>query len=54
MVFMVINAYVTVRHGDFMHFRNLKYYWNAENTHAIATDILLTIYKNDQQYPMLN
>ena len=29
---MIINAFITIRHGDFMHFKNLKPYFNAENT----------------------
>jgi hypothetical protein len=28
MLFMVVNAFLTVRHGDFMHFKNLKPYFN--------------------------
>lgn len=28
MIFMVINAFLTVRHGDFHHFKNLKLFFN--------------------------
>lgn len=54
MVFMVINAFLTVRHGDFMHFRNLKFYFTSENTQPVATEILQTIYKNDHTSAELN
>jgi len=26
---MVINGFLTIRHGDFMHFKNLKPYFNS-------------------------
>lgn len=54
LVFMVINAFLTVRHGDFMHFKDLKYHFNSENTQLVAPDILQTIYKNDQAFTVLN
>lgn len=54
MLFMVINAFLTVRHGDFMHFKNLKSYFDAEKTKSIATDVLQTIYRNDQTSTELN
>lgn len=41
---MVTNAFLTVRHGDFQHFKNLTYYFNKENTHCVAQDILIMIY----------
>lgn len=28
MIFMSINAFLTIRHGDFLHFRNFNYYFN--------------------------
>lgn len=37
-----------------MYFRNLKYHFNQDNITPLATDILQTIYKNDQTSPMLN
>lgn len=45
---MVINAFLTIRHGDFMHYRDFKNHFNSNNTSAIATDVLQTIYKNDK------
>jgi hypothetical protein len=54
LVFMVINAFLTIRHGDFAHFKNLKPHFNAENTQAVAGEILQTIYKNDQGFNTLN
>lgn len=29
LIFMVTNAFLTVRHGDFKQFKNLKYYFNS-------------------------
>ena len=37
LIFTVMNAFMTIRHGDFTHFRNLKYYFNSENTQTVAT-----------------
>lgn len=54
LLYMVINAFLTIRHGDFMHFKNLKPHFNAENTQGIAKDVLQTIYKNDQSSSELN
>ncbi len=54
MVFMVINAFLTVRHGDFMHFKHLKHHFTPENTQPVATEILQTIYKNDHSAKELN
>jgi hypothetical protein len=54
MLFMVINAFITVRHGDFLHFRNLKPFFNAQNSHPITTEVLQTIYKHDQTDTELN
>jgi hypothetical protein len=51
---MVTNAFLTVRHGDFQQFKNLKYYFNSENTHNIATDVLQMIYMNDKSFNILN
>lgn len=51
---MVINGFLTIRHGDFMHFKNLKPYFNSQNTQSIATNILKTIYKHDNTYNDLN
>lgn len=48
MLFMLINAFLTVRHGDFMHFKNLKSHFHSQNAQEIATDVLQTIYKNDK------
>lgn len=36
MVFMVINAFLTIRTGDFSNFRNFSYYFNSENAHNVA------------------
>lgn len=54
MLFMTINAFITVRHGDFVHFRNFKPYFNSQNSHGVTNDILQTIYKNDQAETELN
>lgn len=29
LIFTTMNAFMNIRHGDFMHFRNLKYYFNS-------------------------
>ncbi len=36
LVFMITNAFLTVRHGDFQHYRNLKNYFNSQNTNCVA------------------
>lgn len=54
MIYMQINAFMSIRHGDFMYFRNLKYHFNQDNIIPLATDILQTIYRNDQSSTMLN
>lgn len=51
---MLINAFLTVRHGDFVHFKDLKYHFNPENTQLVAKEILQTIYKNDHAFTVLN
>jgi hypothetical protein len=51
---MVINAFLTIRHGDFNMYKNLNPYFNSQNSHNIATDVIQTIYKNDKCFTSLN
>lgn len=48
LIFTIMNAFMTIRHGDYHHFRDFKFYFNAQNTQIVAKEILQTIYKNDQ------
>jgi hypothetical protein len=36
LIFMITNAFLTVRHGDFQQFKNLKSYFNSSNTNCVA------------------
>lgn len=51
---MTINAFLTIRHGDFARFKNFKSHFDADNTQNVAQDVLQTIYKNDKGLNMLN
>jgi hypothetical protein len=53
-LFLVINAFLNIRHGDFNMYKNLVPYFNSTNSHNIATDVFRTIYKNDKSFNSLN
>ena len=45
-IYLTVNAFLTVRHGDYVTYKNLEYYFKPENIDGVALDILKAIYTN--------
>lgn len=47
-LFLVINAFITVKHGDFIMFRNIVPYFNEKTLEPVTVEVLRTIYEYDK------
>lgn len=44
-IYLTINGFLIIKHGDFDTYRNLVPYFNSDNLRPIAVDILRVIYE---------
>lgn len=44
-IYLSINGFLVMRHGDFLHFRNLTYYFRGEVLKSSAVNILKVAYE---------
>ena len=47
-IFLVINGFITIRHGDFKFYKDLYPYFNADTLSTVTTNVLTLVYENEQ------
>ena len=53
-ILITISAFLSIKHGDFMLYKNLNYYFKGDNLKDVAIDIFKTVYENDQKLKFLS
>ena len=48
-IYLTINGFILLKHGDFTFYRNFKYYFRGENAKQIAVDVFNVIYQGTQK-----